>query len=75
MEAACSTKTVVNICQATRCHISERSNIPSRRRENLEFHVSHYCYTSRYTALSEKLPQGRGDLLFYLAKKKKKIRR
>lgn len=70
MEAARSTETMVNICQTTRCRISERSNIPSRRCENLESHVPQYRYTFRYTALSEKLPQGRGDLLFYLAKKK-----
>jgi hypothetical protein len=70
MEAAHSTENTVNICQTIRCHISERSNIRSRRRENLGSLVSHYSYISRYTAVSEKLPQGRGDLLFYLSKKK-----
>jgi NADH:ubiquinone oxidoreductase subunit E len=69
MEAPRSTETMVSICQTTLCHISESSNIPSRRRENLEFHLAHYGYASRYTELSEKLPQSHGDMLFYLAKK------
>jgi hypothetical protein len=63
MEAAESSKTLVNFYQTTRCHNPEDSHLRTNRRENLKSHISYVieinCFAISYSLLEGQLSRER----------------